>query len=133
MRIDSLEELYTLTALLSAEDGSFMLDNEQGDVSYNEFISRFDDGYFDEYRLVIIYVTENSGSNTLVLRDSTHSQKGQVKTLNFKIARILPGEGMNGTCDMAGWFVCATVNRIYAEDDVGYKVEFIDEYYTAWE
>ncbi len=133
MRIDSMEELNKLTALLSAEEGSFMLDNKQGDVSYNEFISRFDEGYFEEFRLVFIYVTENGGSNTLVLRDSTHSQKGQVKTLNFKIARILPGEGMDGTCDMAGWFVCATINKIYAEDDTGYNVEFVTENYSAWD
>lgn len=132
MRIDSMEELSTLTALLSAEEGSFMLDNKQEGVSYNELVTRYDEGYFEKYSLVIIYVTENSGSNSLVLRDSYHHQNKGIKTLNYKIARILPGDGMESTDDMAGWFVCATLNKIYADDDTGYVVEFVNEYYSAW-
>ncbi len=93
---------------------------------------RHDIWHFDEYSLVIIYVTENSGSNSLVLHDSNYHQNKGIKTLNYKIARILPGEGMEGTDDMAGWFVCATLNKIYAEDDIGYNIEFVTENYSLW-
>ena len=127
MRIDSIEELGTLTALLSAEEGSFMLDNKQEGVSYNELVTRYDEGYFEKYSLVIIYVTENSGSNSLVLRESGfHIVKG-IKTLNYKIARLIPEYGMESTDDMAGWFVCASVNKKYAVDDVGFYVRIVNE------
>ena len=104
-----------------------MLDNKQEGVSYNELVTRYDEGYFEKYSLVIIYVTENSGSNSLVLRESDfHMVKG-IKTLNYKIARLIPEYGMESTDDMAGWFVCAPVIKKYAVDDVGFYVKFVNE------
>lgn len=133
MRIDSQEELDALTTLLSAEEGYFELDNKQGGESYRELCARLYEGYFDEYSLVIIYVTENSGSDALVLRESTYSQSNGVRSLNYTIARILPIDGTESTSDMAGWFVCATIGKRYAEDDINYNVEFVTDYYLTWE
>lgn len=121
IRIDSMEELAAFTALL--KENRFVLDFDEGVQSYNDLISQLDEAYFEEYSLIMAYVTENSGSIRHRLKDSMLHHNGKIgkDTVILVVERIEPTEQ---TEDMAGWLICNAISKRYTEVELYYEIQF---------
>ena len=129
IRIDNMDELAALTAVLEKDDAWFDLNFKEDSTSYRELCKGLDAGFFEKNSLIIPYITEGSGSIRhrvdLVYVDSSSDPS----TLVIDLTAISP---YGFTDDMAGWFICIGL----AKDDLDFggrleiirHMEYVDEY-----
>lgn len=71
--------------------------------SFNEIVKSYDDSFFSERALIIVYVTSSSGSFRFDVRDVT------VEDAVFCLNVIQTNHPEVYTCDMAGWYIVVEV------------------------
>jgi len=95
-KMDTLSEL---NAFVTKANGYIYIWN-----SFNEVADKYDEAFFEDNTLLLVYVGEGSGSIRHKVLNVT--RKGQ--KLNVEIERIVPEIG---TCDMAGWLIAVELNK----------------------
>lgn len=108
-KMDTLSEL---NAFVTKANGYIYIWN-----SFNEVADKYDEAFFEDNTLLLVYVGEGSGSIRHKVLNVT--RKGQ--KLNVEIERIVPEIG---TCDMAGWLIAVELNK----QDIAGCTEFA----TSW-
>lgn len=96
-KMDTLSEL---NAFVTKANGYKYIWN-----SFNEVADKYDEAFFEDNTLLLIYVGEGSGSIRHKVWNVT--RKGQ--KLNVEIERIVPEVG---TCDMAGWLITVELRKM---------------------
>lgn len=83
----------------------FMLSQEYNDdKSFDDTAGGYDDDFFKDYVLAIVYVSESSGSN----RHSIGEISVEDERLSIPVKRIVPEIG---TTDMADWFIFIAIDK----------------------
>jgi len=89
-------------------EGSYSL------IGFNDAIEKYSEDFFEHDFLVIVLLSENSGSNRHKVRMDDNG--------DIEVTRLIPEVG---TADMAQWTVIIELNNSYKQDQ--FKVVFIEE------
>ena len=77
---------------------------EDTTIGFVDAVEEYDEEYFKEKTLVIVLLTENSGS----IRHKVTKASVNEGTMEIKIKRVVPEIG---TCDMAGWHIIIETDK----------------------
>ncbi len=81
-----------------------------GDVDFEQTAAAYDESFFENSCLLLVFLEEGSGSTRIVAEDVTFSED----TLTAHIARHTPeASGLMGTADMAYWAVFLALDAKY--------------------
>ena len=82
---------------------------EDTTIGFVDAVEEYDEEFFKEKTLVIVLLTESSGS----IRHKVTSASVKDGTMEIKIERKVPEIG---TCDMAGWHVLVETEKVEIEE-----------------
>ena len=82
-------------------------------IGFVDAVEHYDEEYFKENNLIIIYLTEPSGSIRHDIKDITIKDN----TIDINIAQKSPDYG---TCDMAGWLLILEVENTVEINTINY-------------
>ena len=85
--------------------------------SFNESTAKYDENFFAENTLMLVYVESGSGSDRYGV-DSVYHADG-----NFRIHIKQTNRPEIGTCDMAGWFITVAVPDSMVADCIVFDAE----------
>lgn len=102
IKLDSPLLLQDFMQRVSADDQFFPLDSEFDGAAFTESVAHCDEAFFQENTLLIVYITEGSGS----VRHEISALNIENGTVFVGVRRLVPEVG---TADMAGWFAVLEV------------------------
>ena len=82
---------------------------EDTTIGFVDAVEEYDEEFFKEKTLVIVLLTESSGS----IRHKVTKASVKDGTMEIKIKRVVPEIG---TCDMAGWHVLVETEKVEIEE-----------------
>ena len=82
---------------------------EDTTIGFVDAVEEYDEEYFKEKTLVIVLLTESSGS----IRHKVTKASVKDGTMEIKIKRVVPEIG---TCDMAGWHVLVETEKVSIDE-----------------
>ena len=82
---------------------------EDTTIGFVDAVEEYDEEFFKEKTLVIVLLTESSGS----IRHKVTKASVKDGTMEIKITRVVPEIG---TCDMAGWHVLVETEKVEIEE-----------------
>lgn len=110
--INSLSEL---DDYINKNKGNYDLESD-----FLRAADRYDEAYFADKMLVLVLLEEGSGSISHTVTGVTQNEREILVT----IKRHLPGEGVDGTCDMAQWHIMIELKKdAYSDKPVTVKFE----------
>ena len=86
--------------------------------SFNDSTAKYDEVFFKENTLMLVYVEASSGSDRFGV-DSIHCADGE-----FVIHVKYTNKPDGGTCDMAGWFITVAVPNSMIADCTEFDADF---------
>lgn len=118
-RIDSIEALQEFLEEYGEWPDYSSYINFGAVIPLSKTTEAFDYRYFKDHTLLVLYLTENSGSN----RHQIDRVGIDGDTLFVRVSVIVPEMG---TCDMAGWFILLELDKAFAEGCTA-----VDAWYTV--
>lgn len=101
----SITEADMLAEFMDAGKAYFQFDvSYDGDVSFTDAASKYDNTFFDKNRLLILYTEESSGSVRHTIKDVSISEN----ILSAVVEAIVPE---SSTDDMADWFIVLEISE----------------------
>lgn len=116
-KFDTLKELDQFKADV---EGILSIDEGYDEVpSFNDATKKYNDAFFDENTLMLVYVESGSGSFRYGV-DSIYHADG-----SFCIHVKQTNNPEEGTCDMAGWFITVAVPDTMVADCTEFDADFL--------
>ena len=94
----------------------------ENDGELNDLIDSFSDDFFVDKSLVIIYLMETSGSNSLKLKSFSINDN----IIKIKVKRFIPGPNEAGTCDILYHHIVVEVAKENVLSITDYQLEIIE-------
>jgi hypothetical protein len=108
------DDAASFEAFLEATGTDYQYEVEYaGEIAFAEAVKKYDDTFFADNRLLIIYVQEPSGSNRHEIKLVTIKEN----TLTVSVNRIIPEVG---TDDMADWFIVLELSKSATANCIGW-------------
>ncbi|MPM89078.1 hypothetical protein SDC9_136186 [bioreactor metagenome] len=101
-----IDDAAALNDFISAGSEHYQFDVEYGeDGSFADAVKKYDDSFFAENRLLIVYVQEPSGSIRHEIKDVAINDGTLMVTVGRKVPEV-------GTDDMADWFIVLEFSKV---------------------